>query len=737
MKQLLTILLALGLYNSLLATTQLHNNQCGDLVAFHEKILPASSAHNYYWINVYDDNNSLLIDYGPFTYANRPRFIDIDPNGNLDFDEEYSVEIGISTTTSNPTYGSSCTIEFENQLKLHNNYCDNLTEQMHRMMYPKFLVYYEYQVYIFDDDDLSTQHQVGTAYSFYPSDIATYLDFCASSADLEYNKNYWVAFKTKNLSTSDWSPLGPACEVKFSNQVKLHSSRCDIIDQSMNSDFRPNIGGFYDYEARVYQNGVFLTAASVKLGAGQWMDYKDFPIGLRCGSYDVKFRVKNISSSPWSPEGPSCKISLDIPDIIFVDKDATGANNGMTWGNAYTCLESALDPDNYCDEMQIWIAEGTYRPNDLSSSTSREERFEILDGMELYGGFDATESASFDLNNRDIFSNLVTLSGDLDSDGSNDDDNAYHVVYINDGVSDVVLDGLTITMGRANYNDGIGSTGTDKFRGGGIYAYTSDIEINNCVLKKNYAVTEGGGAYLYGGTTNFTNCIIADNGTGGDGGGVLQDATTVTYLNCTFNGNYADGSYGSIADANGSNSTIDNSIIWSNGSGNSIESVSVTMANGIYDGASPGGANISNTSPLFNSDLSLGTGSPAIDPSNVANNPTLIDAHGNSRTQGNNVDWGALETESSIPFDDINGIERAKDLKSKIYPNPATHRLTILNTTNNYEHWEVLDLAGKVIESGQMAGPSLTLDVGHMKIGIYMVKLSGNKGDEFLEFMVK
>lgn len=125
--------------------------------------------------------------------------------------------------------------------------------------------------------------------------------------------------------------------------------------------------------------------------------------------------------------------------IRRVDVDAPPSGDGTSWATAYNNLQTALSNSNPSESeiYQLWVAEGTYK---ATSGTDRSISFGMKSRVEIYGGFDATESV---LEDRNWEANVTTLSGDIGTiDVSTD--NSYHVMRA-DGVNATAhLDGFTV-----------------------------------------------------------------------------------------------------------------------------------------------------------------------------------------------------------------------------------------------------------------------------------------------------
>jgi len=265
-----------------------------------------------------------------------------------------------------------------------------------------------------------------------------------------------------------------------------------------------NAGMAYEYSARLVLGWTCgealhdLRQTVYPMGGSEWMNYLVFNI-----YGDPSLRLIDEKSN----------------GVHYVDKDALGgANNGSSWENAFTDLNSALAASRPGDEIRV--AEGVYLPEE-----ERSDSFRLVADVDVYGGYAGFGEA--DPNQRDIEENLTVLSGDI---GSPNDpgDNCYHVVI---GALDAILDGFTITAGNAN-----GEFESPNGNGGGMYCVTG-MEISNCTFRDNSGYGFGGGLYASQ-DVKIDNCAFIDN-TAMYGGGVYDRYGDITVTNCIFRNNYA------------------------------------------------------------------------------------------------------------------------------------------------------------------------------------------------------
>lgn len=198
--------------------------------------------------------------------------------------------------------------------------------------------------------------------------------------------------------------------------------------------------------------------------------------------------------------------------VVFVDTNATGANTGGNWVDAYTSLEVALSSNG--PGTTYWIAEGTYRPTAIQSSGDlRTATFVVEDGDRLFGGFRSGDVPN--PSSRTGLAENTILDGNVNP--SNPADGVFHVVTaLGDDRDLTVINGLHIRGGDATVLAGDPPAPPD----GGVYVRAS-AELGGGILFQppGPILVPPAGEPLPRSTLFVEGCILRDN-RARDGGGI-------------------------------------------------------------------------------------------------------------------------------------------------------------------------------------------------------------------------
>lgn len=217
---------------------------------------------------------------------------------------------------------------------------------------------------------------------------------------------------------------------------------------------------------------------------------------------------------------------------IYVDVNATGANNGSSWANAFTHIDSAVVHSNGIAD-NILVKAGIYK-----------QQTTISKFVKIYGGFNGTETS---YTQADPVANPVIFDADLNGDDiagdyvTNKGDNlSYHLNIQNSGNNfDLKVEGITFKNARRLTYSG----SSVFFRVDGPSNISASFK--NCKWLQNCNVSNGQNGAIGGGAVN----VDALNG------GFAQ----LEIDKCWFEGNSDQGNntYGSaIAAASYANSQV-------------------------------------------------------------------------------------------------------------------------------------------------------------------------------------
>jgi parallel beta-helix repeat protein len=263
------------------------------------------------------------------------------------------------------------------------------------------------------------------------------------------------------------------------------------------------------------------------------------------------------------------------PDVIYVDANATGSGTGMSWDNAYTDLQDALERAAACYVPQIWVAKGTYRPD--TNPSNYDANFSMIDDVALYGGFNGTETSR---SQRNLLTNETILTGDIDGGGAD----VGVVVSANSVGETTIINGFTIMKGEYY----------------GIRCNNASPTIKNNEIKDNDY-----GLYCRNNSeAKILQCEILNN----DFYEMYCDDSNLTIIDCNINGS-ANSNYGIYCKNNSSIIVIGSKIQNSNLDGINCDSSDVMVSNCIIQNNNDDGVYIEDsTSAIITNSVIRGNG---------------------------------------------------------------------------------------------------------------------------------
>lgn len=177
-----------------------------------------------------------------------------------------------------------------------------------------------------------------------------------------------------------------------------------------------------------------------------------------------------------------------LPPVLYVDSAALGASTGLSWIDAFTDLQDAINVNDSCGGgYEVWVAKGTYFPSKENDPRGiipglEDRSFVLKKPIKVIGGFSSGDTS---ITARNLELNRTILEAALPSL-----DTVYNILEMqSDSVgNNWLIDGVLFRNARAR-----GPLFYDI--GGAIriyYAYLLSPIIRNCVFENNYADKYGG-----------------------------------------------------------------------------------------------------------------------------------------------------------------------------------------------------------------------------------------------------
>ncbi|MGJ8685385.1 MAG: T9SS type A sorting domain-containing protein [Nonlabens sp.] len=559
-----------------------------------------------------------------------------------------------------------------------------------------------------------------------------------------------------NIDEDDFSNINPNATTTVNNTITTDP----LFTNNITGDYKPLNSS---PAVNTGENGLYASS---------------FPLKTRSGEDRIKAAVIDRGAV----ESDATQVNLSIG--VFVDINASGNNDGTSWQDAYTDLDTAL---NLGSGNFIWVAQGDYT---IPATTPS---YQIFTNTKMYGGFDTTENF---LDERDYLLNTTTLSGDRNDDDNNllefsataatKTDNAKRVLIARG--PGVEIDGFTISGGHA-------FDSAQGLQEGAGLIIALDTKVRNCIIENNTAQRAGAGIRVYditgidNGTNVISNCIFRNNRSW-FAGGFYSDTSRRTHkvelLGCSFENNIT-----------GRTDTNNNpaGIVWirNQATGTPVQSdftlknCTIAGNNGVHAGTGryahlhvskqSGNTEFQVTNSIFYDNLQTASNSAVSTPvvSFAGGNRNLLIQNNYDEDDFSNLSSSAFNTQSGLPgfinaaasdyritnssnaagnsnqvyTDDVptvdyfglarnnNGFDvgaysslstasnNDADLPQvKLYPNPASDVITVAVENHAFAKADIYNLQGQLIAASQES----TINVADLSAGMYILQITTTNG---------
>ena len=229
--------------------------------------------------------------------------------------------------------------------------------------------------------------------------------------------------------------------------------------------------------------------------------------------------------------------------VYYVRTNGDDLNDGLSWDRAFATVTAALNKAEQITDKtkrpQIWIAEGTYTNKSTDKVHEQYYGYQMVEGVNVYGGFPATGNPGEDDRNPKLYETILQ-PGETDPSVmvENRAESFGRVLVQPDEFEiETIWDGFTLRHGylfscyRQNIAGDISTVKTDAIGvtgGAGAYLMKKGV-LENCVIQNNIVYvypqhenmdetgTEGiggfhqAGAGIYNSGGTIRNCIIKSN----------------------------------------------------------------------------------------------------------------------------------------------------------------------------------------------------------------------------------